>query len=137
MSRRVHDTDGSIGYIELTYALQNGVQYGLVQNKDGHAIKGNRASVVAAAESALSDIPDDFRFSLTNAPGEHAYPISGASWAILYVHQPADKGREIVDFLRWATHDGQLTAENLRYARLPDSLVQRLDKKLEQLRLGE
>ena len=89
--------------------------------------------MTAAAQGDLSDMPDDLRYSLTDPPGEDAYPISGTVWAVLYVRQPADKGRALADFLRWATHEGQQYAAELHYARLPPGLVERLDKKLDRM----
>src|SRR5262249_43941842 len=78
----VKRTPGSIGYMELTYALQNNIGYGTVRNKDGEFVKGELKTVTAAAAGALSQIPDDLRFSLTDPPGKDAYPISGAVWAV-------------------------------------------------------
>ncbi len=131
---QVKRTPGSIGYIELTYALQNNIKYGLVQNKEGAYVPATLESVTAAG--ALAEIPDDLRYSLTNAPGKDAYPISGTVWAVLYVNQPADKGKAVIDFLRWVTHEGQQYAAELHYARLPQGLVERLEKKLDLVQLG-
>jgi phosphate transport system substrate-binding protein len=131
---QVKRSPGSLGYIELIYALQNNIPFGLVRNKEGVPVKASLESVTAAAAAALTEIPDDLRYSLTDAPGKDAYPISGTSWAILYVNQPADKAKAVVDFLRWATHEGQQYTAALHYARLPAGLVERLDKKLDQVR---
>ena len=78
---QVRRSSGGIGYIELIYALQNDIKFGLVQNKEGDS-QGRPESVTAAAESALSDIPDDLRYSITNAHGKDSYPISGTVWAV-------------------------------------------------------
>jgi ABC-type phosphate transport system substrate-binding protein len=107
-----------------------------VQNRAGVPIKASLESVTAAAEASLPNIPDDLRYSLTDAPGKDAYPISGTVWAVIYVNQPAGKGQLVVDFLRWVTHEGQQYAEGLHYARLPEGLVARVDKKLDQVGLG-
>ena len=133
---RVKETPGAIGYVELTYALQNNIKFGLVRNKENIPIKADLHSVTAAAENALQTIPEDLRYSLTDPPGKDSYPIAGTVWALLYVHQPADKGQQVVDFLRWVTHDGQKYAEDLHYARLPEGLVQRLEKKLDTVQVG-
>ena len=130
-------SSGSIGYIELIYALQNEIKFGLVQNREGEFIRAGLESVTAAADGSLSDIPDDLRFSITNAPGKVAYPISGTVWALLYVNQPAGKGQHVVDFLRWATHDGQRYTDELSYSRLPQGLVERLEKKLDMVKVGK
>jgi phosphate transport system substrate-binding protein len=137
VSGRIQASPGSLGYIELAYALTNRISFGLVKNKDGEPVKASTQSISAAAQNALSDIPDDLRYSLTNANGKDSYPISGTSWAVLYVNQPPDKGQAIVDFLRWVTHEGQAFTEALHYARLPPALVQRLEKKLESVKIGK
>jgi phosphate transport system substrate-binding protein len=137
VSGRVKATPGAIGYIELTYALQNKIKYGAVKNKEDVAVTADLKSITAAADNALKDIPDDLRYSITNPDGKDSYPISGTVWAVIYVHQPADKGRAVVDFLRWCTHDGQQFCEGLQYAKLPKGLVERLDKKLDAVQVGK
>jgi phosphate ABC transporter phosphate-binding protein len=134
VARQVKQTPGSIGYIELTYALQTDIPFGLVKNKEGAFVKASLGSVTAAAKAGLTDIPADLRYSLTNPPGKESYPISGTVWAVVYERLPAGKGQMVIDFLRWVTHDGQPFAEELQYARLPAGLVERVDKKLDQLR---
>jgi phosphate ABC transporter phosphate-binding protein len=126
----VNKTPGAIGYVELVYALQKKMKFGAVKNKEGNYVLASLEGVTAAAEAALKDVPDDLRFSLTNAPGKESYPICGTTWAIVPVQQPEDKAKEVVNFLRWATHDGQEYVTDLYYARLPKELVERLDKKL-------
>lgn len=130
VAKLVQSTDGAIGYLELIYALKNNISAAKVKNKEGHAIEPTGESVTAAAAGALAEIPDDLRFSLTNAPGKDSYPISGANWALVYVKQPANKKQAIVDFLTWVTHDGQRLCKDLHYAPLPAGLVQRVEKKL-------
>ncbi len=137
VSGQVKRSPGSIGYVELTYALQNGIAFGKVKNKEGAAIKANLESVTAAAKGALAEIPDDLRYSITDAPGKEAYPISGTVWAVVYVNQPADKGQAVVDFLRWVTHEGQQYTADLDYARLPQGLIDRLEKKLDQVKVAK
>jgi phosphate transport system substrate-binding protein len=124
----VKATEGAIGYIELIYALKNDIKFGAVVNGAGKTIKADLKSVTAAA--ATAEIPDDLRYSITNAPGDEAYPIAGTVWAIVYVKQPADKMQPVVDFLRWATHVGQKHCEKLHYAALPEGLVKKIDEKL-------
>src|SRR5262249_16870171 len=93
--------------------------------------------VTAAAEAALADVPDDLRFSLTDARGKESYPICGTTWAIVHVQQPDDRAKEGVDFLRWVTHDGPEDATDLDYARLPKKLVERVDKSLALIKVGK
>jgi phosphate ABC transporter phosphate-binding protein len=126
----VKENDGAIGYVELIYAKGNNIKYGPVVNKAGKAVLANLESVTAAAAGELKTIPEDLRYSLTNAEGEAAYPIAGTNWAICYVKQPAAKKDLIVNFLTWVTHDGQQFCEGLHYAKLPAGLVERLEKKI-------
>jgi phosphate transport system substrate-binding protein len=134
---QVRRTTGSIGYVELIYALQNDISFGLVQNKEGEFVKASLESVTAAANASLKEIPDDLRFSITDAPGKGSYPISGTNWAVVYQKLPAKKGQMVVDFLRWVTHEGQEYTADLHYARLPKGLVKRLEKKLDAIEVGE
>jgi phosphate transport system substrate-binding protein len=133
----VKNTPGGIGYVQLDYASRNNLNVGLVKNRSGTGVKANAASVTAAAKSSLSDIPADLRFSLTDAPGADAYPLSGAVWAIVPVKTANGKGKALADFLRWATHEGQEFAEGQHFARLPVELVEKIDKKLDQIAGGQ
>jgi phosphate ABC transporter phosphate-binding protein len=134
---KVSQSPGSIGYVELIYALQNNIKFGVVQNQEGGFIMPSLESVTAAAKGVLTNIPEDLRYSLTNAPGKESYPISGTVWAVIYVNQPPGKGQAVVDFLRWVTYEGQNYTKDLDYARLPEELVERLEKKLDQVRVGK
>jgi phosphate transport system substrate-binding protein len=143
VSKAVKDTPWAISYVELLYAMKIKMGYGNVaplrRDKDGKPVNGpfihaDLNSVTAAAKSNLKEIPEDLRFSLTNAPGDDAYPISGTVWAICYVNQPPDRAQTITDFLRWITHKGQDRAAALHYARLPPELVERIDKKLGEIK---
>jgi phosphate ABC transporter phosphate-binding protein len=127
VSGRVKGAPGAIGYIELTYALQNNIKFGSVKNKEGAPIKAALKSVSAAAANALKEIPEDLRYSITDAGGKDSYPISGTVWAVIYVDQPHGKGQQVVDFLRWTTHEGQQFCEDLSYTKLPPGLVERVE----------
>jgi phosphate transport system substrate-binding protein len=120
----IKQTPNSIGYIELTYAIQNNIEYGDVQNSSGNFVKATLASVSEAAAGAAKDMPDDFRVSITNAPGKTAYPISSFTW-LLIPAQIQDTGkREIIKgFLNWMLKDGQGYCEGLSYAKLPPPVV--------------
>jgi phosphate transport system substrate-binding protein len=121
----VKQTPGSIGYVELVYALQNKITYGAVQNQAGEFIIPEVKSVTAAAAGAMPTMPKDFRVSITNSPGQGAYPVSSFTWILLY-ENPDDKNqaRVMADFLKWALSDGQAMAGALGYAPLPEALVQ-------------
>jgi phosphate transport system substrate-binding protein len=133
VSGQVKRSKGSIGYVELIYAIQNDIKYGRVKNREGQFIEPNLNSIAAAAANSLDNIPDDLRYSITDAPGKGSYPISGTTWAVVYDKLPAGKGKEVVDFLRWVTHEGQQFTEELHYAKLPKGLVERLEKKLDSI----
>jgi phosphate transport system substrate-binding protein len=123
VSGLVKQTPNSIGYIELIYAVQNNIPYGKVQNAAGKFVKADLAGVTAAAAS-IKDLPEDFRVSITNAPGATSYPISSFTW-LLIPAQISDAGKRdaIKDFLKWMLVDGQKFNEGLSYAQLPRSLV--------------
>ncbi len=137
VSGQVRRSAGSIGYVELIYALQNDMKYGLVKNKEGEFIKADLKSVTSAADASLKTIPDDLRYSITDASGKDSYPISGTVWAVVYDKLPGRKGQQVVDFLRWVTHEGQEHCEELHYSRLPQGLVARLEKKLDSIQVGK
>jgi phosphate transport system substrate-binding protein len=120
----VTQTPGSIGYVELIYALQNTISYGSVQNMACEFTKATTASVTAAAALASSKMPADFRVSITNAEGKGVYPVSSFTWLLLY-ESPRDKAQAkvMVDFVKWMLADGQKFAADLGYAPLPDAVV--------------
>ena len=96
-------------------------------------MKPTLESVTAAL--ATADIPDDFRFSMTNAPGKDAYPIAGATWLLVYQQQKdAAKGKKLVEFLKWALTDGEKMAKDLDYAPLPESVQQRVLKRIDEIK---
>jgi phosphate transport system substrate-binding protein len=120
----VKQTPGSIGYVELIYAIQNKIDYGSVQNAAGEFVRSSIPAVTAAAAAAVQSMPKDFRVSITNAPGKGVYPISSFTWILLY-ENPKDKAQSkmMVDFMKWALSDGQKFATELGYAPLPAELV--------------
>ena len=120
----VQQTPGSIGYVELIYALQNKISYGSVQNMAGEFVRASVPSVTAAAAAAAGKVPADFRVSITNAEGKGVYPISSFTWLLLY-ESPKDKAQSktMVDFVKWALTDGQKFCAELGYAPLPEPVV--------------
>jgi phosphate transport system substrate-binding protein len=132
----VKQTPGSIGYLELFYALQNQISYGMVQNLAGNFVAASTESVTAAAAGAAQEMPADFRVSITNAPGEAAYPISSFTWLLLYEDsEDKAKARIMVDFIKWALTDGQKFARELGYAPLPQVVVDMETKALQTIKL--
>ena len=120
----VKNTPNSIGYVELIYAESNKIPYGSVKNSAGAFVKASLAAVSAAAAGAAKDMPDDFRVSITNAPGKTSYPISTFTWLLIpEKFSDAAKRDAIKGFLQWALGEGQNYAEALSYSRLPKEVV--------------
>jgi phosphate transport system substrate-binding protein len=133
VSGQVKQTPGAVGYVELIYAIQNKMPYAEVKDAAGEFVKPTIESVTAAL--ATAQIPDDFRFSMTNAPGKDAYPIAGATWLLVYQQQkdPA-KGKKLVEFLKWAARDGEKMAKDLDYAPLPENVQERVLKQVNEIK---
>ena len=130
----IKQTPNSIGYVELIYAAQNNITYGAVKNSAGAFIKADLASVSAAAAGAAKDMPDDFRVSITNAPGKTAYPISSFTWLLIPAKiDDAGKRDAIKAFLKWMVADGQGYAESLSYAKLPKEVAQKVEKAINRI----
>ena len=130
----IRQLQGSIGYVELIYAVQNNINYGSVKNTAGNFVKASLESVTAAAASAPK-MPADFRVSITNAPGKDAYPISSFTWLLIPAQsKDAAKGRILADFLNWMVTDGQKMTAGLSYAPLPESVVQKEKDAIKQVR---
>ena len=134
MAIKVHQIDGSIGYVDRLYtAFQDIVlDYGAVQNKDKTAfIRAEPANLTAAAGAILAQIPEDLTFSLIDKPGKDSYPIAGVVYAMCLDQQPEKSRKQVVDFLRWATHEGQADVVKTGFAPLPAELVERVDRRLD------
>jgi phosphate transport system substrate-binding protein len=124
VSGLVKQSANSIGYVELVYASQNKVPYGAVQNSTGAFVKADLANVTAAAAGAAKNMPDDFRVSITNAPGKTTYPITSFTWMLIPKSIPnKEKAAELKKFLQWSLTDGQSFCEGLTYAKLPKEVV--------------
>jgi len=130
----IRQLQGSIGYVELIYAVQNNIAYGSVRNAAGNFVKASLDSVTAAAASAPK-MPADFRVSITNAPGKDAYPISSFTWLLIPAQsKDAAKGKILADFLNWMVTDGQKMTAALSYAPLPEGVVQKEKDAIKQVR---
>jgi phosphate transport system substrate-binding protein len=128
-------TPYSIGYAELTYAVRNRLSYGTVANHSGHFIKANLASVTAAAAGVADKMPADFRFSITDAPGEDAYAISSFTWMLIpSVIPDSSKRTAIIKFLHWGLGTGQDYLGPLSYARLPDGVIAMEERALSKIK---
>lgn len=131
---QVKQTEGAIGYVELIYAIQNKMAFAQIKNAAGKFVKPSLASITAAV--ATAQIPDDFRFSMTNPPGDESYPIAGVTWLLVYEQQkdPA-KGKKLVEFLKWALTQGEGMAQDLDYAPLPAELRERILKRVAEIKI--
>jgi len=130
----IRQMQGAIGYVELIYAVQNNIPYGVVKNSAGSFVKASLDSVTAAAAS-VKTMPADFRVSITNPPGKDAYPIASFTWLLIpaQAKEPA-KGKIIQDFLAWMLEDGQKMTAALTYAPLPSNVVEKVRAEVKQVR---
>ena len=134
VSGLVKQTPGSIGYVELVYAIQNKLSFADVKNAAGIYITPSLASITEAF--ATAKIPDDFRFSMVNSAGEKAYPIAGCTWLLVYETQKdAAKGKKLVEFLNWSETQGEAMAESLDYAPLPKALQERVIERIKTIKM--
>jgi phosphate transport system substrate-binding protein len=129
----IRQMQGAIGYIELIYAVQNNIPYGVVRNAAGNFVKASLDSVTAAAASVKS-MPADFRVSITNAPGKDAYPISSFTWLLIPVQSkdPA-KGKILSNFLNWMLDNGEKMTAQLTYAPLPENVASKVRTEIKQI----
>jgi phosphate transport system substrate-binding protein len=135
---QVKQSPGSIGYVELAYAKQNGLPYASVRNAGGRYVTPSIASVTAAAASMKLPKNTDYRLSIVNAPGKDSYPISSMTWILLYQNQTDKvKGDKLVSFLRWAYKNGEKSAASLDYAPLPSSIVAQLQNRLKTIKIAD
>jgi len=124
---------GTIGYVELAYAIKNKLPYASMKNKTGKFVEPSIASTTAAVAGAK--MPPDFRVMITNASGADAYPICGFTWLLINrSYSDAEKGTAIKDFLKWYLTEGEGMASDLYYAPLPASIVDKVEKKIEMIK---
>jgi phosphate transport system substrate-binding protein len=128
---QVRQTPNTIGYVELTFAKANNLPTALIKNGSGNFVEPNSDTVTNAAAEMATQMPEDLRMEITNANGADAYPIAGMVYALIYKDQrDANKGRSLVDFLWWVTHDGEKYVRDLHYAPIPAEMVKRVETKL-------
>jgi len=124
VTAQVKQTPNSIGYVELIYAAKNKIPFGAVKNAAGVFVTADLAGVSEAASGAAKTMPDDFRVSITNAPGKKAYPISTFTWLLIPAKFSDTAKRDAMKgFVKWAITDGQKFTEELDYAKLPKEVV--------------
>ena len=134
VANMVRQMDGGIGYVELIYALQNSIAFGPVKNAAGKYVKASLESTTAAAAS-VKEMPDDFRVSITNAPGEKAYPIASFTWLLIPAKwNDSTKVKAMVDYLNWMIDSGEKMTESLYYAPLPKSVAAKVKAKIKEIK---
>ncbi|QOV88675.1 phosphate ABC transporter substrate-binding protein PstS [Humisphaera borealis] len=126
VAKAIKETPFAVGYVAVSAAEKAGVPYGRVKNKSGQFVKAEPASVTAAAATMADALSKDFDFSITDAPGDGVYPITGFTWMLIPERfENAAKRDAMKALLRWGLSSGQDMIEPLGYARLPGQLVKR------------
>ncbi|SRR5579871_1493198 len=126
---------GTVGYVELAYAVKNKLSYAVMKNRSGKFVEPTLASTTAAANGALRRMPKDFRMMITNASGEDVYPICGFTWLLINKsYTDSAKGKAITDFLKWYLESGEGMASDLYYAPLPESLVNKVKAQIDDVK---
>ncbi len=130
----IRSSQYSFGYVELIYALQNHMSFGLVRNASGQYVKASTDGVTADAAAAAKSMPADFRVSITNAPGPKSYPISSFTYLLVPLHwSDQNKQNAMVDFLHWMLEHGEAEATSISYAPLPAPVAQRVSQAIGQI----
>lgn len=133
----VKQTPGALGYVELIYAEKNHLSHADLKNKDGTFVRASMKTVLAAADAMMPSMPEDFRFSMTNAGGKDSYPIAGMTYILVWKDlMKKQKGEAVQKFLKWAVTDGQKLCEALSYAKLPDALAKKTIQKIETMKFA-
>lgn len=136
---QIKQTSGSIGYVEVAYAIQNKLPYAAIRNANGKFVQPTLEAISDAAEGAVKKLGagTDYRISIVNAPGKNAYPISSFTWLLVYKNQ-ADvvKSKKLTEFMKWAFTEGEKSAPSLNYAPLPKSVVSDLLKRMNNIQVS-
>lgn len=131
----IKNTQNSIGYVELAYAVENKLPYASLRNREGQFVEPTIKAISAAAAGAVKQMPSDYRISLVNQPGKDTYPVVGFTWLLVYEQQKdAGKGKKLKEFLSWSLRQGQKMAAPLLYAPLPDPVVKMVEKTIAGIR---
>lgn len=132
---QVKNTNYTIGYVELAYAVENKLPYAYLKNRDGNFVEPSIKTTSAAAAGAAKHMPSDFRVSLVNQPGKDTYPIVGFTWLLVYEQQKDSvKGKKVVEFLNWSMRKGQKMASALLYAPLPANVEKMVEKTIKTIK---
>ena len=138
VTQQVKQTEGALGYVELIYAISNKLPYAQIKNPAGAFVNPSLESVTAAAAGAKLAKDTDFRVSITNAPGQQAYPIASFTWLLIRKdNKDAANAKLIRDFLTWmVTPEAQKMAAELHYAPLPQPVVALVEARIPTLKAG-
>ena len=133
----VQQTPGAIGYVEANYASANKIPFAAVKNHAGKFVKASPQSVSAAGEGAIAKMDKSLAVDIWNQPGDAAYPISAFTYIIVYKDlgylKDQNKAKALVDFLKWATNEGQSYAGEMDYAPLSDGVKKKVADAIESL----
>jgi phosphate transport system substrate-binding protein len=129
VAQMIQKVPGAIGYVELAYAIENGMPVAKIENKSGNFIM---PTIDSTSLAAPSEIPDDTRMYISNTDAPNGYPIAAMTWIILYKEQNYDgrkmeDAKALVDLLWWVTHEGQVHTKAVKYAPLSDTLVKKVE----------
>jgi len=138
VTQQVKQVEGTIGYVELIYAISNNLPFASIKNSAGNFVEPSLESTSAAAAGVALGADTDFRISITNASGTQAYPIASFTWLLVKRNNPdAAKGKAIKDFLAWMiTDEAQNAAAELHYAPLPQPIRVLVGQKIAELAVG-
>ncbi len=130
----IRQQEGAFGYVELIYAIQNKIAYGVVKNASGTWVKGSLQGATAAAGS-VKEMPADFRVSITNPPGKEAYPIASFTWLLIPSRfDDHSKGQAVVNFLNWMLDQGEPMTAALDYAPLPKNVAAKVRARIKEIK---
>lgn len=131
----VSQNDGSIGYVELAYAVQNKATLNLLQNKAGEYVTPSAESTQSAINDFGANLGDKLALSIVDGPSKSSYPIAGYTYLLLYMdQQDCVKARKLIEFINWAYGpNGTKDATDLLYVPLPDAVKQQVFAKLAQV----
>ncbi len=133
----IRNNPGAIGYVEMTYAISNKLQMAQIKNRSGEYVLPGTGSVSLAASEAKAQAPHDYRLSIVDSKAKGAYPISAFTYLLVHKQMPGQKGKEIVEFLKWAVGPGQKLASPLHYSPLPKSLIESIKKTIASIETKE
>ncbi len=129
----VNKIDGTIAYIGASYAASQKLPMAAIKNKHGYFVKPDLESIKEAANQAMKN-NTDYTSSLINIEGDKVYPLAGFTYIIISKNMPEEKGKAIVNFLKWTLNQGQMFSEPLYFVSLPKAVTNSAVKQLSQVK---